>query len=109
MGNKKGFVYLLEEFRNEERAFKIGFTTSTVEKRAKSMQTGNSDEIIICAKYFTPNYLKLEKMLHGHFASTHKRGEWFSMSDEQALTFEKQCIEKDDIINFMISSENPFY
>lgn len=107
--NKLGYVYLLEEFRNEERAFKIGFTTTTVEKRVKSMQTGNSDEIVICYKYKTKNYLRLEKMMHIHFASKHKRGEWFSMSDSQALSFLDKCKEKDDTINFMMSSDNPFF
>lgn len=105
---KNGFVYLLEDWRNDERAFKIGFTTTSVEKRVKQLQTGNSADIVIVSSYQTPNYLKVEKHLHKLFASSHKRGEWFDMSDEKALTFLDECRKADDMINFMLEN-NPFY
>lgn len=105
---KFGYVYLLEDWRNDERAFKIGFTTTSVEKRVKQLQTGNSADILIVAKYKTKNYLKVEKKLHHVFASSHKRGEWFDMSDEKALTFLDECEKADDLINFMLK-HNHFY
>ncbi|BAX25563.1 T5orf172 domain-containing [Tenacibaculum phage pT24] len=104
---KIGYIYLLEEYRNFERAFKIGFTTSTVEKRVKSMQTGNSDEIIIVDTFRTKHYLKVEKMLHNKFNQYGKRGEWFSMTDEMAMSFKQECENAVRVIEAL--SNNPFF
>ncbi len=105
---KKGYVYLLEDWRNDERAFKIGFTTKSVDNRVKQLQTGNSATIIIVSKYETNNYLKVEKKLHQLFASEHKRGEWFSLTDEKALTFLYECVKADNLINYLLK-HNHFY
>ena len=101
---KKGFVYLLEDYRNNERAFKIGFTTTSVNKRIKQLQTGNSVNIIEVFKYQTINYLKVEKILHRLFAPQHKRGEWFSITDEQAFTFLDECKKADTNIKYLLDN-----
>lgn len=105
---KKGIVYLLEEYRNEECAFKIGFTTKPIEERVKSMQTGNSDEIIVCHTVHTEHYLKLEKLLHNFYCPSHKRGEWFSITDEEALNFKNICDEKISLIKYL-EKNNVFF
>ncbi len=104
---KKGFVYLLEEYRNEEIAFKIGFTTKSVESRVKQLQTGNSSEIVIVSSFKTKHYLKVEKILHNKFNTERKRGEWFDLDEKTALTFYDECINAVNIIESL--NGNPFY
>ena len=41
-----GFVYLLGDW-GKEKTYKIGVTRGKIEKRIKSLQTGNSGEIYI--------------------------------------------------------------
>ena len=40
---KEGFVYLLVNFGGQIEHYKIGITTGQIDKRLKSLQTGNPE------------------------------------------------------------------
>jgi len=103
-----GYVYILQEWDNAEKRYKIGVSKNEVEKRIKQLATGNSSEIVLVDKYECENYRKVETMLHRYFASKHKRGEWFELDDSQRFEFISKCEEYDKLIKFLIK-ENPFY
>ena len=92
-----------------EEAHKIGITTSTVEKRVKQLQTGNPNKISILRSYKTKNYRKVEQWLHRRFkAFTESQNEWRKLSDEDVFNFIEICEEADEIIKFLLDS-NDFY
>lgn len=103
---KKGYVYLLGDTEKPE-IYKIGVTKGAIEKRIKSLQTGNSGEIYMC-KYFETNYpFFLEKHLHLKFGNKNIRNEWFELTNDEALNFKSYC---EDIENMIISlKNNPFF
>jgi hypothetical protein len=104
---EKGYVYLLAEMGDNLR-YKIGITKNSVEKRLKQLATGNSDKIIILNSYYSPNYKKIERMLHRQFSSDRKHLEWFTMTDEQVISFLPEAKKADDIIDFL-TKNNSFF
>ena len=103
----KGWVYLLEE-RGDYLRYKIGFTKNNVEKRVKQLSTGNSNEINVICKYESKHYKRIEQMLHRKFHKTRERLEWFTLSDEQVLSFLTEIKKADELIDFL-SKNNPFF
>lgn len=106
-----GYVYLLLEVdKDGGERHKIGFSRNNPEKRKKQCQTGNSNIISVLNSYETPNYLKVEKWLHGKFADqkTETENEWFSLTNEQVGSFIDICKNADKTIKFMLEN-NPFY
>ena len=102
-----GFIYLINEL--DTNNYKIGVTKSNdINKRLKSMETGNSNELFPSRKFKTSNPFKLEGMLHRHYTNKHKSKEWFILSDDDVMDFLNICQKYDDIINYLIL-ENPFY
>jgi hypothetical protein len=80
--SSNSIVYLLKS----EKFYKIGVTTSTVEKRIKTLQTGNPHKIkyihherVSCDK--TMNHI--EKMLHKEYKHRHVNGEWFLLNNDE--------------------------
>ena len=100
-----GFVYLLME-DNDEHKYKIGATRGKIEKRIKSLQTGNSNEISLC-KYYETNFpFLIEKKLHNRYLSVCVINEWYSLSDEEVNKFTETCKTIEDTI--MSVKDNPF-
>lgn len=82
------YIYLIG---NSER-FKIGFSKNP-EHRLKTLQTGNSENLILYKKYHSPKfYLKIEKALHFTYGHQNYNNEWFSLTIDEALMFENHCI-----------------
>lgn len=100
-----GTVYLLCD--PSTNLFKIGMTKSSVSKRMKELQTGNSCEIHLVKKYNTtiPSYIEMS--LHKHFSSKHSLNEWYELSTQDIVDFEKTCTFYEDIAKNM--QENPFF
>lgn len=101
-----GFVYLLADL-GKDYTYKIGLTTGTVEKRVKELQTGNAGEIHICKRFKTDYPQLLEQFLHRQYGKDHVRGEWFELSDEDAMAFEDNCMKGLEIFDSM--KDNPFF
>lgn len=92
MTNKLSKIYILQvgDF------FKIGYTTNSVEKRVKQLQTGSPDKITI--KYiFESNYkMSVERSLHRLFSHKRISGEFFDLSVDDLNKIPTLCstIEK---------------
>ena len=102
---KSGIVYLICDA--EKELYKIGVTTGSIEKRMKKLQTGNGTELLLVNYYECEYPFKIEKMMHNHFGNRKVLGEWFDLSDEEALSFVKICEDKNNIINSLM--DNPFF
>ena len=103
---KRGFVYLLYD-QWEERIYKIGVTTGSIEKRIKKLQTGNSGEITMSRYYETDYPFFIERALHLKYESKKVLNEWFSLTDEDAKNFIPDCKKIEERIRIM--ENNPFF
>jgi len=102
-----GWVYLINE--SDTSNYKIGVTKAkTVNKRKLELQTGNSNELILCRKFETNYPYKLENMLHNHYHLKRLVGEWFYLTDAQATEFIEICKSKHRLIRYLLEN-NEFY
>lgn len=102
-----GYVYFINEA--DTNKYKIGVTKArTIGRRQLELQTGNSNELILCRKFQTDTPYKLENMLHNHYNKFKVKGEWFELTDEQAIEFVNICEQKQNVINYLLK-ENVFY
>ncbi len=83
-----------------EEYYKIGITKKDPKLRVKQLQTGNVFEIELVSQFATEIGNLTETTLHRTYASNHKRGEWFELTDEQVEGFSSMCegIESDLIL-----------
>jgi hypothetical protein len=102
-----GTVYLIAEFCDNGR-YKIGITKGDVDKRIKSLQTGNPNEIYLVDKNDSENYKRIEGMLHRKFHTNRKRGEWFKLTLDDVMSFKGEAKKADELISFLLR-ENHFY
>ena len=106
-----GYVYIILEVDVEgfER-HKIGFSKNHPDKRAKQLQTGNSNKISVLTFYESVNYKKVEAWMHRKYSSqrTLADNEWFILTNEQVQTFNEDCKEIDARVKVLLAS-NPFY
>lgn len=100
-----GFVYLLGDY-GKEKTYKIGVTRGKIEKRIKSLQTGNSGEIYIVDYFETENPFFLEKRLHLIYNKERVSKEWFELELEDVKNFKKHCEDTEKLIQIM--KENHF-
>jgi len=92
-------LYLIEEYGTEKlisvngapkskrKNYKIGRTFNS-KKRVKTLQTANSNKLIIIGKYECIDCIILEKQIHDHYKGNRTIGEWFCFNDEEL----KECI-----------------
>lgn len=99
----KGFVYLL----CDGEKFKIGMTKQNdIHKRIAELQTGNPNEIFISAYHKTEYPYKIEQMMHFKYQSSKVKNEWFNLSLEQVINFQKKCNECEKLLQIL--KDNPF-
>ena len=102
-----GYIYLIGE-SDTENHYKIGMTKcKDINKRAKQLQTGNSEPLFIKAYFETEHPYKLEKMLHNRFKESNLNGEWFELTKDDVSNFKGICEHYQGIIKSL--EENPFY
>lgn len=103
-----GYVYLLMSTDSDglKELFKIGVTKTSVEKRIKSLTTGNPNKIILINFYYSKNYKEIEKWLHSRYSSikTQSQNEWFYLTNEQVLNFTVTCKNIEETINLIKST-----
>jgi len=99
-------IYLLNEQHTTN--YKIGVTKSDTNKRKSSLQTGNSNAIINIMEFKTQYPYKVEKLLHRHFSKTRLYGEWFTLTDNQAMNFINTCQSYQNVVDYMLE-HNQFY
>ena len=102
------FVYLINRLGTNE--YKIGITKGSINKRIKQLQTASGSELFLCRKFETNTPTKLEKILHNKYfyCRCEANNEWFILTDEEALNFEKICKKIQDNIDYC-SQNNYFF
>lgn len=55
-----GYVYLLSMWEDDTNLYKIGVTKNDIDKRIKSLQTGNPSEILLINSYKSENYRRVK-------------------------------------------------
>lgn len=103
-----GNVYLLmsTDSDGEKELFKIGITKSSINKRIRSLSTGNPNKIILINSYNSKNYKEIEKWLHSRYSlnKTNSENEWFYLTNEQVSNFVETCKKIDETINYIKST-----
>ena len=84
MNIKNDYLYIIAN--NELGPVKIGFSNNP-EHRLKTLQTGHIDELKIYYKKQFPNAMTIEKICHSMLNEKRKRGEWFSLTVEEAISY----------------------
>lgn len=98
-----GYVYLL----CDGYKFKIGMTCQKdIYKRISELQTGNPNEIYITAYHKTNYPYRIEQMMHLKYNCSKFKNEWFDLTTEQVINFNKECIICEEILQAL--KENPF-
>lgn len=79
------FIYVIGNKSNRQ---KIGFSKD-VNKRLKTLQTGNSEELLLHHYIQVPEdrVRILEKKIHQELSYKRLKGEWFDMTAEEAKLF----------------------
>ena len=101
-----GIVYLLGD--GEWTQFKIGISTRSIEKRLRSLKTGNGSEIILIKSFETEHYRKVETWMHNKYRSKRLVGEWFALDDNDINNFISDCQKAHDTFQCLIDNGNPF-
>lgn len=80
-----GYIYVIGNDTNRQ---KIGISRD-VEKRLKTLQTGNPDKLKIHYKIECPyeKTRKLEKKIHTELNYKKLKGEWFNMTPDEAINY----------------------
>lgn len=78
-----GILYVIGNV--EGGMYKIGVSTDTV-KRLQSLQTGSPLELTIVGQKFVDDMFKAEREAHKKMAAHRLRGEWFKLTQDQALS-----------------------
>lgn len=100
-----GSVYLLCD--PSTNLYKIGMTRSSVGKRIKELQTGNSCEIHMVKKFDTDIPFYIETSLHHQFSNKHSINEWYELGIDDIVNFEDSCKKYEDIAKTL--QDNPFF
>lgn len=85
---------------------KVGRTSKDPALRLKQLQTGASEKLSLVCFFKTSNAPLMERMLHMRYGPRRKTGEWFALTDEEVLGFQKQCEKIEETIK---SLENNTY
>jgi len=100
-------VYLIEAEYEDEIIHKIGFTRNEPLKRVKQLSTGSYSKLSIIKVFESDYALKIEKYLHKKFLNKRIKNEWFKLSYDDILEFEKLCTAYE--INYMYLLKNNYY
>lgn len=84
------YIYLIQSL--ETGQYKIG-RTKNINKRLKSLQTGNGGQLKLIDKFVSNYSNKLEKYLHNIYSHENTVGEWFSLSISEVYEFKNKCVK----------------
>lgn len=101
-----GTVYLIGD-RDKEDTYKIGSTRGSIEKRIKSLQTGNSGEIYEICHFETKHPFMMENFLHRKYFSSKLLNEWFLLSKDDVDDFYETCKKIEEQIEAL--KDNHFF
>jgi hypothetical protein len=101
-----GFVYLIGD-KERFGYYKIGATRGNVNKRLKTLQTGNSGELYVEKLHETSNPFIVENLLHNRYSYKQTINEWFELGLEDVSNFQEICDNIEETIEIM--KDNPFF
>lgn len=101
-----GYVYLIGD-KERFGYYKIGATRGDVNRRLKTLQTGNSGELFIEKIHETKHPFIVENILHNRLMHKQMINEWYDLELEDVIKFTKNCDEIEEIIEVM--KDNPFF
>ena len=84
-------VYLISSEIGDQKLYKIGFTSRTVEDRINEFKTGNASDFFIVYSFQSKWSSKIEARIHAIFKSKRVRGEWFLLEKEDIFEFRRLC------------------
>lgn len=101
-----GLVYLIGD---EERFgfYKIGATRGNINKRLKTLQTGNSSKLYVEKTHETEHPFIVENILHNKYEYKKAINEWFELDLEDVTKFSETCDSIEETIEVM--KDNPFF
>ena len=91
-------VYLLI---NEEGKYKVGFTSRETDDRIKELQTGSHSKMHVVQEYESINARQIETIMHRFLKSKRISGEWFELTNEEALNFTDKCKQIDFNLKYL--------
>jgi hypothetical protein len=77
-------VYFIGQETHGQITIKIGVARD-IEKRRRTLQTGNPNELRLMGWLTSEDCYRLEKQLHGHFRAKRGLGEWFDIEPADIL------------------------
>ena len=84
-----GFVYLIGD-KERFGYYKIGATRGNVNKRLKSLQTGNSGELYVEKIHETEHPFIVENILHNRYEYKKTINEWYDLDLGDVTKFTKK-------------------
>jgi hypothetical protein len=99
-----GKVYLLT---NNNGFYKIGVTKGDIDRRIKSLQTGNPNKIELVNYYESNNYRKIESWFHRIYEDIRLEGEWFLLNEDHINNFLLEAENINNKVNAL--KNNPFF
>lgn len=101
-----GYVYLIGD-KERFGYYKIGATRGNVNKRLKSLQTGNSGELYIEKIHETEHPFIVENILHNRLEYKKTLNEWFDLELADVVKFNESCNSIEETIEVM--KDNSFF
>ena len=101
-------VYLISSESNGSKVYKIGRTKRPVESRLAEFKTGNSSVLEVVDVFNSKWGSKIEAHLHRHYRIKRIGGEWFDLSENDILDFNRLCQQVHDNLN-IIEENNTYY
>lgn len=89
------YIYIIEA--NDE--YKIGHSKHP-QKRLKELQTAHGTELNIIFQFETKYGFKLEKAIHRFMSPNNKKGEVFTLTNEDISNIKKLCINIENSFDF---------
>jgi len=79
------FLYCIAD---NNGSVKFGFSKDP-NRRVRALQTGSADELVLLESIGVPedSVREYERLLHSEFAHLRCRGEWFTISPEDAVAY----------------------
>lgn len=99
-----GYVYLIEDIYNN--TYKIG-VAKDIDKRIKSLQTGNVCQLKLIDSFKTDYPYRLETMMHRNLAQYQELNEWYSLPKDIVNDFYNKCKQMNQIIISL--KDNPYF
>jgi hypothetical protein len=75
---------------NGNGCVKVGQTTYPLRTRIAQIQAGSPHRLYVCATITTGDRRVIEKQIHKSLAGLRLHGEWFTMTDDEAIAIAKQ-------------------